>query len=163
MAYDYYPQYPQGGAVANYSLNPTAYQQQRYPQQPFTQQQVYPPQMQQPIARQTNIDYVNGVAGAKAMPVPPNATRLALDSEGAYFYIKSTDMEGKPVLKRFHYEEVDDNGTPVMQHSPHQTQSVEYATVQEVQQAISRLEQSFRSELDKIKQPKQTSNSENKK
>jgi hypothetical protein len=63
-------------------------------------------------------------------------------------------MEGRPLLKRFRYEEVDENGV-VLQ--PVQQPTIEYATVDEVKQELARLEQMFKSEIDKIKQVKSTS------
>ena len=145
---NYYNPYGQGYAVPNYSLQPNAYPQQRFPQQQFQ------PQPFQQQVKQTNIEYVNGVAGAKGSPLPPNTTKFLLDSEGAFFYIKSTDMEGRPLLKRFRFEEVDENGV-VLQ--PVQQPTIEYATVDEVKQELARLEQMFKSEIDKIKQVKSTS------
>ena len=140
---NYYNPYVQSYSVPNYSLQPNAYPQQVFQPQPFQQQ-----------AKQTNIEYVNGVAGAKGSPLPPNTTKFLLDSEGAFFYIKSTDMEGRPLLKRFRFEEVDENGV-VLQ--PVQQPTIEYATVDEVKQELARLEQMFKSEIDKIKQVKSTS------
>ena len=57
-------------------------------QQAYQQQQ---PQMQNPqptMQMQSNIEYVNGIEGAKALILPPNAQKIVLDSDNAFFYIR---------------------------------------------------------------------------
>lgn len=77
-------------------------------QVPFQQQPQAPiPNMQPQM--QSNIEYVSGIEGAKALILPPNTQRLVLDSDNKYFYIKSTDMQGKPTLRRFKYSDVEEN------------------------------------------------------
>ena len=150
MSFDYYNQYQQGIQTPNYSVQQNPYMAQRYTQ-PY--QQMFQPQ--QPVAKQTNIEYVNGVAGAKALMLMPNSTHLVLDSEGSYFYIKTTDIDGKPFLKRFKYEEVDENGLSVVQRNAEQAKPTpEYATIQEVRDSLQKLEEYFTTELDKIRQTK---------
>lgn len=76
-------------------------------QQPYQQQQ---PQMQNPqptMQMQSNIEYVNGIEGAKAFILPPNTQKLLLDSDNPFFYIKTTDLQGKPTVRRFKYIDVD--------------------------------------------------------
>lgn len=76
-------------------------------QQPYQQQQ---PQMQNPqptMQMQSNIEYVNGIEGAKAFILPPNTQKLLLDSDNPFFYIKTTDMQGKPTVRRFKYIDID--------------------------------------------------------
>ena len=150
MSFNYYNQYQQTVPQTNYSVQQPTYMPQQYVQ-PY--QQMFQPQQQ--AAKQTNIEYVNGVAGAKALMLMPNSTHLVLDSDGAFFYIKTTDMEGKPMLKRFKYEEVDENGISVVQRSQETARATpEYATVQEMKDSLQRLEEYFTTELDKIRQIK---------
>lgn len=93
-----YGQPPFYNAYANLQNN-----QQNFPQ---PQQQIQVPQQQQaPI--QSNIEYVNGIEGAKAFILPPNAQKLLLDSDNQFFYIKTTDLQGKPTVRRFKYIDVD--------------------------------------------------------
>lgn len=91
MAYNnYYP--------ATYQpLYPTTYQQQQQPVQPT-----------QPMPQTSNsITWVQGEVGAKAHPLAPASSVMLLDSEGDYFYIKSTDASGMPMpLRTFEYKEV---------------------------------------------------------
>ena len=95
-----YGQPPFYNAYANLQNN-----QQNFPQ---PQQQVQTPQQpQQQVPIQSNIEYVNGIEGAKALILPPNAQKIVLDSDNSFFYIKTTDMQGKPTVKRFKYIDVD--------------------------------------------------------
>lgn len=76
-------------------------------------------QQHQQLPPKTNIEYVNGIEGAKAFPLPPNCKALLVDSDSKSFFIKTTDLEGKPTLERFSY-------------SPYTTetaQKAEYVTV----------------------------------
>ena len=77
------------------------YQNQQYPQYQQYQQQ-YQPYKYQPQPS-TNIEYVNGIEGAKAMALMPNSIRLYLDSEAPVFYIKRTDLEGRPTIQVYQY------------------------------------------------------------
>lgn len=53
-----------------------------------------------------SISYVNGIEGAKAQIMPPNAEMWLLDSEGSFIYHKSTDYIGKAVIKPYLLNEV---------------------------------------------------------
>ena len=76
---------------------------QQAPQQQAQTQTTFQPQyMQKP---NSNIEYVNGIEGAKALALPPNHTRLLIDSDSQSFFIKSTDNEGKPTIRVFSYTE----------------------------------------------------------
>lgn len=72
----------------------------------------YPPVISPTIAPQSpqqnnnGIIWVQGEAGAKAHLVGAGNSVLLMDSEGSYFYIKSTDMSGIPNLRKFSYEEI---------------------------------------------------------
>ena len=57
----------------------------------------------QPSTPKTNIEYVNGVEGARAYPLPPNSKILLVDGDSKTFFIKTTDYEGKPTLERYSY------------------------------------------------------------
>lgn len=86
------------------------------------------PQYQQPVA-QSNIIWVQGESGGKAFPQGVNCNTILLDSEGDYFYIKSTDMSGMPKLRKFAYKEITnetDNNAPSIQQS-----QTEYITREE--------------------------------
>ena len=80
--------------------------QQNFPQ-PQQQPQNAQPQQPQQVMMQSNIEYVNGIEGAKAFILPPNTQKLLLDSDNPFFYIKTTDLQGKPTVKRFRYIDVD--------------------------------------------------------
>lgn len=61
------------------------------------------PNYMQPAPPKTNIEYVNGVEGARAFPIPPNSKVLLVDGDSKTFFIKTTDYEGKPTLERYSY------------------------------------------------------------
>jgi len=83
MAYNYFPM--------NYQ--PLQFAQQQY--QPVAQAQ-----------SNTGIIWVQGEAGAKAYPVAAGNSVLLMDSEGSYFYIKTTDSSGIPQpIRKFTYTE----------------------------------------------------------
>lgn len=53
------------------------------------------------------INWVQGEAGAKAVPVAPGQKALLMDSETNVFYVKSSDVSGMPLpLRIFEYKEV---------------------------------------------------------
>ena len=62
----------------------------------------------QPAQSQVNaINWVQGEAGAKSVPVPPGQKVLLMDSETNVFYVKSSDISGMPLpLRVFEYKEV---------------------------------------------------------
>lgn len=80
--------------------------QQNFPQ-PQQQPQNVQPQPQQQVPIQSNIEYVNGIEGAKAFILTPNTQKLLLDSDNPFFYIKTTDLQGKPTVRRFRYIDID--------------------------------------------------------
>ena len=96
-----YGQPPYYNAYASLQNN-----QQNFPQ-PQQQPQNAQPQPQQQVMMQSNIEYVNGIEGAKAFILPPNTQKLLLDSDNPFFYIKTTDLQGKPTVRRFKYIDVD--------------------------------------------------------
>ena len=65
----------------------------------------------QPSTAQTqlsSINWVQGEAGARSVPVPAGQKALLMDSETNVFYVKSSDTSGMPLpLRIFEYKEVD--------------------------------------------------------
>lgn len=101
-----YGQPPFYNAYANLQNNQQNFQQ---PQQQPQNNQMQPQQ----APMQSNIEYVNGIEGAKALILPPNAQKIVLDSDNPFFYIKTTDIQGKPSVRRFKYIDVDaEKGEP---------------------------------------------------
>ncbi len=71
----------------------------------------YMPQQpqQQSYASNTNITFVNGIEGAKAMQLQPNSSQLMMDSDNTMFYVKSTDNLGIAKISAYSFTEVDLN------------------------------------------------------
>ena len=56
----------------------------------------------------SSINWVQGEAGARSVPVPAGQKALLMDSETNVFYVKSSDTSGMPLpLRIFEYKEVD--------------------------------------------------------
>ena len=73
---------------------------------PVTYPQVQPMTYSQYQQTQTNgINWVQGIEGAKAYPVAPNANVMLMDSSANTFYIKSADATGRPTISLYDYEE----------------------------------------------------------
>lgn len=73
---------------------------------PVTYPQVQPMTYSQYQQTQTSgINWVQGVEGAKAYPVAPNANVMLMDSSANTFYIKSADATGRPTISLYDYEE----------------------------------------------------------
>ena len=120
-------------------------------QQPYQQQQ---PQMQNPqptMQMQSNIEYVNGIEGAKAFILPPNTKKLLLDSDNAFFYIKTTDTQGKPSVRRFRYIDIDaeQQAQPQRQEQP----QVDYVTLQQFTDLLQNFDD-LKKEFEKLKSAK---------
>lgn len=88
-------------SMPNYGTYQNSYFQQQQPMQPMQQPRFIP----QPTS---NIKYVNGLEGVKALILPPNHTELVLDSDAKCFYIKRTDMEGRPYIETHPYTDLDE-------------------------------------------------------
>ena len=89
-------------------------------------------------ATQVNeINWVQGEAGAKSVPVAPGRKALLMDSETNVFYVKSCDVSGIPLpLRIFEYKEVSNVATNAKSDDgPPNT----YVTHEELQQAIEQL------------------------
>lgn len=92
----------------------------------------------QQAAQQYPIEYVNGLEGAKAYLIAPNSTKLLMDSDGNYFYIKTANQQGQANVKIYKYEEVMQSaGRDVEQ------KNVKYATVDDLA--------ALREEIEKLK------------
>ena len=110
-----------------------------------------PQQTAQPLPQyptQTNIEYVNGIEGVKALVLPPNYSKLVLDSDAPKFYIKTTDSWGKPTIQVFDYvnPEMKKNETV-------ETKKQDYVTLD----AFDKMKEQFmalQKEFDKIKNAK---------
>ena len=73
---------------------------------PVTYPQVQPMTYSQYQQTQTNgINWVQGIEGAKAYHVAPNANVMLMDSSANTFYIKSADATGRPTISLYDYEE----------------------------------------------------------
>lgn len=94
----YFPQNTAGtGIPYNYNYN-------TYLTQPST---VSPPQ----ATNVAGINWVQGEAGARSVPVSAGQKVLLMDSENNVFYVKASDMSGMPLpLRIFEYKEIT-NGT----------------------------------------------------
>ena len=85
------------------------------------------------------IEYVNGVEGAKAYLIPPNSTKLLMDSDGDYFYIKTANPQGQANVKIYKYEEV----TQGTSKDSTEKKTVKYATMEDIE--------AIREEIEKLK------------
>ena len=75
-----------------------------------TMPQAVPQNIQPCFMPQTVMNWVQGIAGAKAFPVNAGESMPLFDSEGNYFYIKQVDKSGMPFpLRRFKYVEITDD------------------------------------------------------
>ena len=86
-----------------------------------------------------SINWVQGEAGARSVPVPPNQKTLLMDSETNVFYIKSSDASGMPLpLRTFEYKEI---SGPSTTEKPDGGAPSTYVTHEELEQKISELKQ----------------------
>lgn len=87
----------------------------------------------------SDINWVQGEAGARSVPLAAGRKALLMDSETNIFYVKSTDSTGMPLpLRAFEYKEINletDKTTASVQN--------EYVTHEEFQKAIDELKQSL--------------------
>ena len=82
------------------------------------------------------INWVQGEAGAKSVPVAPGQKVLLMDSETNVFYVKSSDVSGMPLpLRIFEYKEV----SKVASDEAIGRAQNEYVTHEELEQAIAAL------------------------
>lgn len=82
------------------------------------------------------INWVQGEAGARSIPVPAGQKALLMDSETNVFYIKSSDATGMPLpLRTFEYKEL---GVPTSDNESAQPQNT-YVTHEELEKALAEL------------------------
>lgn len=94
------------------------------------------------------INWVQGEAGARSVPVGAGQKILLMDSENNVFYVKSSDASGMPLpLRTFEYKEV---GAEVETNTA-PAQST-YVTKEELNEAISNLKKSLTKEEKKNEQ-----------
>jgi hypothetical protein len=120
-------------------------------QQAQPQVQTPQPQPQQQVPIQSNIEYVNGIEGAKAFILPPNTQKLLLDSDNSFFYIKTTDTQGKPSVRRFRYIDIDaeQQAQPQRQEQPQDN----YVTLQQFTDLLQNFDD-LKKEFEKLKSAK---------
>lgn len=83
------------------------------------------------------INWVQGEAGAKSVPVPAGQKVLLMDSETNVFYVKSSDVSGMPLpLRIFEYKEVDKESQMASQNDRPQST---YVTREEFDEVIAEL------------------------
>lgn len=84
------------------------------------------------------INWVQGEAGAKAVPVQPGQKVLLMDSETNVFYVKSCDVSGMPLpLRIFEYQET----TQVASGTDQAAASNTYVTHEELEQILAELKE----------------------
>lgn len=100
-------------------------------------QNQYQPNMQQMPQQQAapSIVWVQSEAEAMTYPIAPNNAVTLWDSNAPVIYLKQADASGKPSMKI--YDLVERNSSPVQ---TTQTQSVEYATKDELAALAARLD-----------------------
>ena len=84
----------------------------------------------------STINWVQGEAGARSMPVAPGQKVLLMDSETNVFYVKSSDPSGMPLpLRTFEYKELNSSEETVdPAHS-------KYVTHEELEHILEELKQ----------------------
>ena len=99
-------------------------------------QNQFQPNMQQvPQQQAPSIVWVQSEAEAMTYPIAPNNAVTLWDSNAPVIYLKQADASGKPSMKI--YDLVERNSRPVQ---TTQTQSVEYATKDELAALAARLD-----------------------
>lgn len=83
------------------------------------------------------INWVQGEAGARSVPVAAGQKVLLMDSENNVFYVKSSDASGMPLpLRTFEYKEVGAETASLTTSAPN-----EYVTHEELKQVLEELKQ----------------------
>ena len=79
-----------------------------------------------------NINWVQGIEGAKAFQLAPNSNVILMDSENdGIFYIKTSDNVGMCKLRTFRYEEIDTT-------APNMSDYVKKSEVEDIVKSIIR-------------------------
>lgn len=103
---------------------------------------------------QSNLNWVQGEAAARAWLVAPNNTILLMDSESKRFYIKSADAAGMPSMRIFEYTEIG-NQTPT-----NPVGNVEFVSKDEFEMLKGRIDALEKMETPKIEKKRGRSNDE---
>lgn len=103
----FYGGQPQGANI--YPLQPQTAQNGSYMPSNGGISQFLQPQMSVSAQPQSTnaIEYVNGIEGAKAYIMQPNSTRWLMDSDGSYFYLKTSNAQNQASVKMYEYKEID--------------------------------------------------------
>ena len=89
-------------------------------------------QQYKPFNMNNTITWVQGIEGAKAWQLMPNANILLMDSENeGIFYIKTSDSVGMCNLRKFKYEEI-------LEETP-KTDLSEYVKKSELQELLNQM------------------------
>lgn len=72
-------------------------------QYPNSMQNNYIPQQNNQQMPNTNMQWVQGIEGAKAFQQPPNTITPLWDSDAQTIYLKSTDASGRPSIEPLDY------------------------------------------------------------
>lgn len=162
MAYPYYAPYARPMGYYNPSIpqemanvqNGQQFNQQF--QQPIMQQPVQ--QMQTPQPSDDRI-WVQGVAGAKAYFVAPNATVVLWDTESPTLYVKSADATGKPLdmeIINLTRQAKNANAAPENSHVEHKCQCGDKFVPKNEFQALQREFEALRGEWETLKNKPKT-------
>lgn len=88
--------------------------------------------------------WVQGEASAKAYPVAPGNTVLLMDSEAPVLYMKSTDMNGRPLPMETRYLVSREEFDRIQNGATFETPSLDnYVTKEELNNYISEAEKKF--------------------
>lgn len=103
---------------------------------------------------QSNLNWVQGEAGARAWLVAPGNTVLLMDSERQQFYIKSANESGMPSMRVYEYKEVANQ-------LPNNTQSnSDFVSKQEFEELKARIDTLEHPEVPKIEKKRGKTNDE---
>lgn len=163
MAYPYYAPYQRPMGYYNPSIPQemaNAQSGQQFQQMPFQQQIMQQPvqQMQTPQPSDDRI-WVQGVAGAKAYFVAPNATVVLWDTESPTLYVKSADATGKPLdmeIIDLSRRAKSTNATPENSHVEHKCQCGDKLVPKNEFQALQREFEALRGEWETLKNKPKT-------
>ena len=87
----------------------------------------------------SGINWVQGVAGARSVPLTAGQKTMLMDSETNVFYVKSADQTGMPLpLRAFRYQEINLETGEVIEPA-----RSEYVTHDELKKVLEELKQNF--------------------
>lgn len=107
------------------NFNATQPYQPLYQMQPNASQNANQSVTQQ-MPQNTSIEYVNGIEGAKAYIMQPNSTKWLMDSDGSFFYVKTSNAQNQATVKAYKYVEYNANVT-----KDDNAEQIEYVTLDE--------------------------------